>query len=131
MSKRLVYHLVAQSCWRRDAGNGHYRPPGLAREGFIHCCGEVDLLVPLAGDYFAGLAEPLLVLVIDSARLAHQLRFEAPAPIPGGGTTHLVHGRLFPHLYGPLNLDAVVRIETLPRIDGCFRLPATLTDNTD
>jgi glutathione S-transferase len=38
------------------------------------------------------------------------------------------HSEVFPHLYGPLNLDAVVQILPFPAgSDGTFRLPGSLS----
>jgi uncharacterized protein (DUF952 family) len=61
----------------------------------------------------------LVLLWVDPTRLQAELRYEAPEP----GAPH------FPHLYGPLNLDAVVaetRLERWKR--GAFTLPAVPAD---
>jgi len=123
MAARFIYHLVPKAQWRQCCAGGYYRPARFADDGFIHCCGEAGRLELLADDYFSEVAGDLLVLTIDVNRLESELRFEAPAPIGGGGTAHLAAGGLFPHLYGPLNLDAVVATRVMPRIGGRFRLP--------
>jgi uncharacterized protein (DUF952 family) len=68
-------------------------------------------------------AEPLAILEIDPARLRAPLRFEAPAPIPGSGAGHLASGELFPHLYGPLELEAVAGAAILERTSEGFAWP--------
>ncbi len=78
----------------------------------------------MAADYFANVAEPLIVLAIDPALLAAELRFEAPAPIAGGGTAHLASGATFPHLYGRLEVAAIRGTAALRREDGVFVWPA-------
>ena len=120
----LVYHLAPLSALRRDLRDGVYTPPSLATEGFIHCTATPALTLQVAADYFANAAEPLVVLAIDPARLAAELRFEAPAPIAGGGTAHLASGALFPHLYGPLEAAAIRGAAELRRDAGAFVWPA-------
>jgi uncharacterized protein (DUF952 family) len=122
----LVYHLAPASALRRHAGAHGYEPPSLATEGFIHCTATRARTLQVAADYYAGVREPLVVLAIDPARLRARLVFEAPAPITGGGTAHLADGVLFPHLYGPLNLDAVVGAGALRRAGDGFAWPAAL-----
>ena len=57
----------------------------------------------VAGAYYAG-DRDLVVLVIDEARLRSEVRSE---PVPGFDTP-------LPHIYGPLNPDAV--IDTMPLV---------------
>ena len=122
----FVHHLATLPALRRDVRGDLYAPPSLASEGFIHCTASPALTLQVAADYFADVAEPLVVLAIDPARLRARLVFEAPAPIAGGGTRHLVPGALFPHLYGALNLDAVVGAGVLARSGNAFVWPAAL-----
>lgn len=119
-----VYHLVPASALRRALRDGVYAPPSLAAEGFIHCTARPALTLQVAADYFAEVAESLLVLAIDPARLSAELRFEAAAPIAGGGTAHLASGEAFPHLYGALDLAAVSGVAELRRAGDAFLWPA-------
>ena len=121
-----VHHLATLSALRRDVRGESYAPPSLASEGFIHLTASPALTLQVAADYFANVAEPLVVLAIDPARLVARLVFEAPAPIAGGGTRHLASGALFPHLYGALNLDAVVGAGVLARDGDAFAWPSRL-----
>jgi len=126
VARALVYHLVPASQLRSRIGRDGYAPASLASEGFLHCTATRELTLQVAADYFAGVAEPLLVLAIDPAKLVAPLRFEAPAPIAGGGTQHLASGALFPHLYGALNLDAVTGAAPLARSGAGFAWPDVL-----
>ena len=110
-----IYHLVPEASFRPCVQGDAYLPERFADDGFIHCTGDIATLVKVANDYFADLSEPLLVLAIDTRRLRSRLVFEAAAPIPGGGASHLADGVLFPHVHGPLNLDAVMGSARLPR----------------
>jgi uncharacterized protein (DUF952 family) len=118
-----IYHLVTESDFRVLAGNGRYLPARFEQEGFIHCTGQPETLLVVADDYFSAVSEPVLVLVIDVARLSSEVKFEPPAPIAGGGTTHLKNNLLFPHIYGPLNLDAVTGIGVLQQAEGRYAWP--------
>ncbi len=119
----FIYHLTAASEIEAGTENDEYLPARFEQDGFIHCTGDLETLVMVANDYFTAVTEDVVVFKIRSAALRSRLEFEAPAPIPGGGTEHLREGLLFPHIYGPLNLDAVIARAILPREGGKFRAP--------
>ncbi len=64
----------------------------------------------------------LLMLVIDPGKLKSQVRWEPPHSterVPA-----FMHGSVFPHVYGPINVDAVARVEQLvPSDSGTFKMP--------
>src|SRR5207302_1811480 len=91
---RRIYHLVPRADWERTP-EAPYRPPSFPTEGFIHCA-NADQVAWAANKFYAG-ADDLLVLTVDPARLRSPVRDE-----DAGG------GKLFPHVYGPLDRDAVV-----------------------
>lgn len=96
---------------------GPYRPEGFAREGFVHLSTEAQVLAT-AGRYYrdaAGRGVPGLVLLeVDPARADARLVFE----------DLLGRGEAFPHLYGPIPLDAVVAVHAFePDAEGAFKLP--------
>ena len=99
---RPVYHLVLRSVWERDAGQP-YRADSLATEGFIHCSFAEQ--VPNSANRFYADAVDLLLLTIDPARLTSPLREESAGD-----------GSLYPHIYGPIDRDAVNA--TVPLIRG-------------
>lgn len=123
MTSSLIYHLVPSSEYQQQIQKNLYRPTRFEQDGFIHCTGDLETLIKVANDYFATISETLLILVIDTSLLASDLKFEPPAPIAGGGTEHLMEeGLLFPHVYGPLNLEAVVEIKPLLKNEKGWRL---------
>ncbi len=95
-----IYHLLPQAEWDRTRGMETYAPSSVQAEGFIHCSTLLQL-TPVAERYFAG-REDIVALRIDPAGLAVPVRYEESEP-----------GQLFPHLYGPLNLRAVVEARLL------------------
>ncbi len=119
-----IYHLIPAADYRAHPIDQPYRPANFAAEGFIHCTAGLEVLVQVANAYFAALDDDLLVLEIDPARLTSPLKFELPAPPPGQPVSAGHHSSsLFPHIYGPLNPEAVVGQFALRRYDGGWRLP--------
>jgi uncharacterized protein len=109
MSAALIHHLVPAAEYPTGQP---YLPRLFAADGFIHCTIELDVLLHIANTFYRDVPGDLLVLVIDPARLTAELRYEPPSPQPAGGP---LAGRLFPHIYGPLNPEAVVAIRTAQR----------------
>ena len=119
-----IFHLSARGDLVDGCGLTHYAPAGLAREGFIHCATRAQLL-DVADDYFSTVAGDVVAIQVDPARLGAELRFEDPAPLAGGGTGHLVPGAQFPHVYGPLEREAMVAVAVLVSTDAGFAWPAS------
>jgi uncharacterized protein (DUF952 family) len=122
-TQNVIYHLVTESDFQALGKNTMYVPALFEQDGFIHCTAEPDTLLAVANDYFVEVEEPVLVLVIDLQRVNAEVKFEPPAPIAGGGESHLQEGLLFPHIYGSLNLDAVVKVGSLEKKNGQFFWP--------
>ncbi|MBN1977573.1 MAG: DUF952 domain-containing protein [Anaerolineae bacterium] len=127
MTKGTIYHLVTESAFRAQAKGDEYIPVRFDQDGFIHCTGEANTLLVVANDYFSSVEEPVLVLAIETTRLTAEVRFEPPAPVAGSGASHLEEAQLFPHIYGPLNLDAVTEIGVLRKNDGAYQWPDLFT----
>lgn len=89
-----LFHITTHAAWQAASTAGEYRAPSLEREGFIHLSTAAQWRATLAR-FFRGQRE-LVLLAIRPAALRAPVRFE-PAD-----------GDHFPHLYGPLNLDAVI-----------------------
>jgi uncharacterized protein (DUF952 family) len=106
----VLYHLVTPSRWPVESGMA-YVADSLATEGFIHCS-FADQVEGSANRYYAQVAE-LLVLEIDPQRLTAPLKVEPSRS-----------GVLFPHVYGPIHPEAVVRVWTLKREAGRWVFPA-------
>jgi uncharacterized protein (DUF952 family) len=107
-----IFHLVLESEFRERCRDGRYTPARFLADGFVHCAADEATALQVARSYFAGAREPVYVLRIDAGRLKSPWRFEEPAPLPGGDG-HRTPGALFPHVYGPIELEAVERIGRL------------------
>jgi uncharacterized protein (DUF952 family) len=112
----FIYHITSRSSWSSAQPSGVYSADSLASQGFIHCS-KADQVLRVANSFYAG--QPgLVILVIDPSLLKPRLRWE-----PGTDKAD----ELFPHLFGPLNLDAVINVlEFPPGPDGKFLLPQKL-----
>lgn len=111
MSDR-IYKIMAKPEWEAARAAGVYQ--GSAhdrRDGFIHFSTAAQA-PETAAKHFAGRRD-LILLAVDPQPLGESLKWE-----PSRG------GALFPHLYGPLSIAAVVAIDDLPLgADGDHRFP--------
>jgi uncharacterized protein (DUF952 family) len=107
-----IYHILSGADWTAAQAAGEYRPESLETEGFIHCSlrGQVERVA----NAFYREQDDLLLLAIEKDRLQAAVRFE----------DLLGEGMRFPHIYGPLNLEAVVGVHAMLRNDaGDYVLP--------
>ena len=117
-----IYHLTTAREWVAGKTAGAYttstRGRTLEQQGFLH--GSVAAQVaPVANSFYADAGEPLVVLVVDSERLTSPWRYD---DVPGQPDP-------FPHIYGPLNPDAVVDVVPLvPGPDGTFAFDPPAAD---
>jgi glutathione S-transferase len=114
---RDLFHITAEADWARAQAVGAYsvstRGLTLAEVGFVHCAFE-EQVARVANSFFRGM-DKLVVLRIALDRLDSEVRYES---VEGGD-------ELFPHVYGPLNLEAVVAVLPLPPgSDGTFTFAA-------
>jgi uncharacterized protein (DUF952 family) len=97
-----IYHLAESEFWSAAQRSGSYERStlgrSLAEEGFIHCSSAKQWPV-VRRAFYAGYPGNLVLLEIDPSRLTAPLVREVGDPLTG---------EEFPHVYGPLNLDAVV-----------------------
>ena len=111
MSAEVILHLTPAAYYHSLPAEAAYLPQDFERDGFIHCTAEPEVLLEVANAFYRQVPGEMLVLVIDPARVQAQVRFEA-AVHPRGPDD-----RLFPHIYGPLNRDAIVSVHPTQRAD--------------
>jgi uncharacterized protein (DUF952 family) len=97
-----IYHVTTRAEWENAQQQGFYEAPSLAIEGFIHASADEHQVQGVLQRYFAG-KTGLVKLTIDPSLLTHELKFELAPSV----------NEEFPHIYGPINLDAVVEISNL------------------
>ena len=104
---------------------GSYEPASLAGEGFVHCTAGDELMLDVANRFYAG-ADDVVAVSLETDRLTSEVRWEAPAH-PDGARAGADEPR-FPHVYGPLDRDAVVGARRLvPDAGGRFTGYAAMT----
>ena len=115
-----IFHLALPDDWATAFGDGEYRMSTrgvtLEQEGFIHCSTRAQM--EDTANRFYGDLDQLIVLTIDPRLVPARIVFEPPAP---GIDT------LFPHIYGPIPIAAVVRAQPWVRSAG---RPWSLDDHT-
>ncbi len=110
---QTIYHTCTRAEWQAAEAEGLY--PGSsqdAADGFIHFSAR-DQVAVSAAKHRAG-QDGLVLLSVDAGALGDALKWE-----PSRG------GALFPHLYGPLPVAAVTKVDDLPLgADGYHVFPA-------
>jgi uncharacterized protein (DUF952 family) len=105
----FIYHITSQAAWQKALEDGIYYGDTLTTEGFIHCSTREQVAGSANRHYKGG--KGLVLLHIEPRRLQAEVRFEN---LSGGEA-------LFPHIYGPLNLEAVEKTEAFEAgTDGVF-----------
>ena len=108
----VLVHLCTAHEWEQALQTGRHSPPSLTSAGFVHLSTPEQVHLP-ANRLYAGRSD-LVLLRIDAARLTSPVRWEPGVPSDPDGM-------VFPHLYGPLPTEAVIRVTAyLPRPDGTF-----------
>ena len=116
----MIFHITSLKDWKTAQANDNYHAESLAIEGFIHCSTASQIL-PVAENFYKG-HHGLVLLAIEPTLLSSDLKWEPPSggiPPPG-----IPKEDLFPHIYGPINLDAVVNVVALDEdLQGKFKIP--------
>jgi uncharacterized protein (DUF952 family) len=114
-SPAVLVHLCGADEWSRVRSRGSIRPESGSSSGqapFIHLSTLEQVHLP-ANRFYRG-RDDLLLLHIDPAALDSPVRWES-------GVATDPESMLFPHLYGPLPVRAVIRVTAyLPTPDGTF-----------
>jgi uncharacterized protein (DUF952 family) len=106
---KKILHIAAKDKWTKEAKE--YRADTLETQGFIHCSTPEQVIE--VANYLFSERNDLLLLVIDEEKVQAHIKYE------DGG-----NGKFYPHIYGPLNTDAVISVlEFKPEKDGLFTLP--------
>jgi uncharacterized protein (DUF952 family) len=98
----MIYHVTDKESWDKAMQNDSYINPSLELEGFIHMSTRSQVAGVLER-YFKN-SKNLLLLHVDEQLLKAEIRYELSPSLQ----------EEFPHVYGAINLDAVVNVESLP-----------------
>ena len=109
---RLAYHGTPKRYWDALDPSAPYVPEAFEREGFIHTTEGREAVSITLTKYYKASTEAWVMLYIDQDRVTSPMRYDDPAEV-------------FPHIYGPLNRDAIIAVKDIARApDGTFLKPA-------
>lgn len=94
----MIYHVTQKNDWQQALDNGYYEASSLSSEGFIHLSRK-EQIEGVLYRYYKN-KKDLLLLHVDESKLTAPLKYELAPSV----------NETFPHLYGRLNLDAVVSV---------------------
>lgn len=116
MTRPHIFHIAEPRHWHAAQQTGSYtqstRGATLAEVGFIHCS-YLEQVIPTAHRFYSDAPTPLLLLNIDPHLVPAEIRVEQLGPAPAA----------FPHIYGPLPIDAVTATHQLTRNADGWQLP--------
>ncbi|MFH2040350.1 MAG: DUF952 domain-containing protein, partial [Chloroflexota bacterium] len=94
-----IFHICTRKAWDGARKIGSYKADSLVLEGFIHCS-MLDQVLRVADSYYRA-QKDLVLLVIDPGKLLPEVCWEPGSDKPD---------ELFPHIFGPINLEAVRKV---------------------
>ncbi|MEX1203162.1 MAG: DUF952 domain-containing protein [Ferruginibacter sp.] len=94
----MIYHVTTKTAWQLALNSGFYTTPSLQLEGFIHnsTAAQVEGVLNRYYKY----QTDLLLLHIDETKLTAPLKYELATSVM----------EEFPHIFGPINVEAVIKI---------------------
>lgn len=98
----IIYCLCPASYWENFRNEQEYIPRDYEQEGFIHATKGDDLLIKVADRVYKDFTDKLLLLVIDEEKVTAEVKYEQAKD-----------GNLYPHIYGPLNTNAIAEIKQM------------------
>lgn len=105
---RLTYHLTPAEWWKASDPSAPLSAPALEAEGFIHCTDGVVAMVATANRHYRDDTRSFVVLTIDLDEVGSRWSVEDP-------------GRIYPHVFGPIERAAIVAVTPAPRdVAGVF-----------
>jgi uncharacterized protein (DUF952 family) len=97
----MIFHITTIEAWENAKSIGVFEAPSLKLEGFIHTCTKEQTQAML--DRFYKNETNLILLHINEDMLVAPLKYELSPSL----------NQMFPHIFGPINIDAVVQAEAL------------------
>ncbi|GAB6436761.1 MULTISPECIES: DUF952 domain-containing protein [Bacillus] len=106
----MITKVITQRSWEIAKINGEINEVSLKEEGFIHCS-SLEQALNVAEKYFIH-EEGVLLLTIDPFLVKSEIKYELAS-----------NGQEYPHVYGAINIDAIIDVVPFPREKGEFILP--------
>ncbi|CAN5207408.1 DUF952 domain-containing protein [soil metagenome] len=97
----MIYHITTRIGWEKAVVEGSYAAESLGTEGFIHTSYEKQVEGVL-NRYYQG-HSGLVLLHIEEKAVTSEIKYELAPSV----------NEIFPHIYGRLNLNAVVQVSDI------------------
>jgi uncharacterized protein (DUF952 family) len=102
LSGATTLHLSPQDVWERQKDQATYVPEAYEADGFIHCTNDDDNMLKVANLFYQGDPREFVVLTLTVDSIKSEVKYEDP-------------DQIYPHIYGPLNTDAVAGVRSVNR----------------
>src|SRR5437868_13943906 len=106
----LIYHLAPATRWYSWPENKPYLPAEYDKDGFIHCTSGDELMIKVANHFHRNNPDDYVLLVIDTMKLQ-----DPSSPVKWEKAKEF--DSLFPHIYGPIDRQAIVEVRSVQRAD--------------
>ena len=107
---RYTFHYTSETYYNSLDPAADYVPLEFEQDGFIHCTDGAENVARTASRIYRFDPDSFLALYIDKTLVTSPIKYEDPDEI-------------YPHIYGPLNRDAIVRVLNAWRDHDGFFLP--------
>lgn len=97
----MIYHVTTKSQWEVALSKGFYEVESLQTEGFIHMS-KIDQVEGVLNRYYQNVPD-LVLLHVEETKVIAEIKFELSPSV----------NQEFPHIFGPINIAAVVKVETI------------------
>ena len=97
----MIYHVTTKSQWEDAKSKGFYEVESLQTEGFIHMS-KIDQVEGVLNRYYQNVPN-LVLLHVEETKLIAEIKFELTPSV----------NQEFPHVFGAINIDAVVKVEAI------------------
>jgi uncharacterized protein (DUF952 family) len=101
-STGVTLHLTTEDVWAAHERASLYYPERFADEGFVHCTDGEAHVIDVGNRYYRADPRPFLVLDVDLSKVRARAIYEDEA-------------RIYPHIYGPIDRDAILRVRRVER----------------
>ncbi|MBY0599003.1 DUF952 domain-containing protein [Bacillus bingmayongensis] len=112
----MITKVMRKREWEVGKAKGEIIEASLQQEGFIHCS-FLEQSLQVAEKHFRTEMEVVL-LVIDPSLVDAEIKYELAS-----------NGQNYPHIYGAVNVDAVVNVVELHKENGVYVLQVELEQN--
>lgn len=116
MREDLIFHITTEEEFQNHKEGGEYHPESIDTDGYIHCS-KGSQIEEAANRLFPD-ADQIVLLIIDIPTLSADVKYEADEET----------GEKFPHIYGPLNTNAIMdKLNIFTEDSGAFKIAFSST----